>query len=86
MLITNNRHDLLARKILHGARERAAATSGEKHPRSMVLRTARFVHLLKTAPHLIEFVADYANSAPGWPRFVPSFAGTRIELAEHVLG
>ena len=74
-----NRSEALAMRFLEGARDRAKLRDSGP---VLVLRTARFVNILKTAPHLIRYERDYHSSVPGWPRFVLFFEDCRIELSE----
>jgi hypothetical protein len=76
--------ELLNRRFLEGARERATLKRGDRHP-TMVLRTSRFVEILKTSPTLIHYEPDYHNSVPGWPRYVPTFEDVAIVLSELAL-
>jgi hypothetical protein len=77
-----NKSEQLAMRILEGARDRAMLH--DKGP-VMVLRTSRFVEILKTAPQLISYDLDYHASVPGWPRYVAKFEDCFIELSEQAL-
>lgn len=75
--------ELLNRRFLEGAKARAALTKlGARDQQTIILRTSRFVEILKTSPTLISYVPDYHSSVPGWPRYVPTFELCPIVLSE----
>ena len=76
--------ELLNRRFLEGARDRATLKRGDRYPK-MVLRVSRFVEILKTSPALIHYKPDYSASVPGWPRYVPTFEDVAIILDEAAL-
>lgn len=79
-----NKSELLAMKVLDGALDRARLLPGERYP-VLVLRAARFVDILKSAPHLVTYRLDWANSGPHWPRFIPMYNDAMIRLDEHAI-